>query len=119
MSYTAALISPRLLLNTCLAKLPFQMAAGRFGEHGIAVLLLIIGSTDVDTAIVTLGGLPAEAISPLLAAMAIAGTIIANMAVKIGITLAYARRRGLPAAIAMGASVAALLASIGLAALRL
>ena len=51
--------------------------------------------------------------------MAIAGTIIANMAVKIGITLAYARRRGLQAAIAMGASVAALLASIGLAALRL
>ena len=96
-----------------------RWAAGRFGEHGIAGLLLIIGSTDVDTAIVTLGGLPAEAISPLLAAMAIAGTIIANMAVKIGITLAYARRRGLPAAIAMGASVAALLASIGLAALRL
>ena len=96
-----------------------RWAAGRFGEQGIAVLLLIIGSTDVDTAIVTLGGLPADAISPLLAAMAIAGTIIANMTVKIGITLVYARRRGLPAAIALGASVAALAASIGLASLRL
>ena len=58
------------------------------------MLLLIVGSTDVDTAIITLGGLQPEAISPLLAAMAIAGTVIVNMAVKIGITLAYARAQG-------------------------
>jgi uncharacterized membrane protein (DUF4010 family) len=96
-----------------------KWAAGRFGEQGIAVLLLIVGSTDVDTAIITLGGLHAEAISSLLAAMAIAGTIIANMTVKIGITLAYAGRRGLPSVIAMGASVLALAIMIGLAALRL
>jgi hypothetical protein len=51
--------------------------------------------------------------------MAIAGTIIANMTVKIGITLAYAGRRGLPSVIAMGASVLALAIMIGLAALRL
>ena len=96
-----------------------KWAAGRFGEQGIAVLLLIVGSTDVDTAIITLGGLHAEAISALLAAMAIAGTIIANMTVKIGITLAYARRRGLPAVLAMGASALALALMIGLAAWRL
>jgi uncharacterized membrane protein (DUF4010 family) len=96
-----------------------KWAAGRFGEQGIAVLLLIIGSTDVDTATITLGGLHPSAISPLLAAMAIAGTIIANMAVKIGITLVYAGRRGFPAAAAMGASLAALAASIGVAATRL
>ena len=96
-----------------------KWAAGRFGEQGIAVLLLIIGSTDVDTAIVTLGNLHPEAISPLLAAMAIAGTIIANMAVKIGITLSYAGRRGLPSVAAMGASVLVLGASIALAATRL
>jgi len=96
-----------------------KWAAGRFGEHGIAVLLLIIGSTDIDTAIITLGGLQPAAISSLLAAMAIAGTIIANMAVKIGITLAYARGRGLPAVIAMAASVAVLAISIALAWTRL
>jgi hypothetical protein len=83
------------------------------------VLLLIVGSMDVDVAIVTLGGLPAGAISPLVAAIAIAGTIIANMAVKIGITLVYARRRGLPAAAAMASSVAALAIMIGLAWARL
>jgi len=96
-----------------------RWAAGRFGEMGIAVLLLIVGSTDVDTAIITLGGLPAVAISPLLAAIAIAGTIIVNMAVKIGITLVYARRKGWSAAAAMSLSVVVLAASIGVAWLRL
>jgi uncharacterized membrane protein (DUF4010 family) len=96
-----------------------KWAAGRFGEQGIALLLLIVGSTDVDTAIITLGNLPSTAISPLLAAIAIAGTIIANMAVKIGITLAYARRRGLPAVAAMAASVAVLAISIAIAWTRL
>ena len=94
-------------------------AQGRFGQSGIAVLLLIIGSMDVDVAIVTLGGLPAEAISPLLAAMAICGTVSANMAVKIGITLVYAGRKGVSAAIAMTASVVVLAAMIGLAWMRL
>jgi len=96
-----------------------KWAAGRFGEQGIALLLLIVGSTDVDTAIITLGGLPTAAISPWLAAIAIAGTIIANMAVKIGITLAYAGRRGISAAIALAASIAVLGVTIGLAFIRL
>src|SRR6478672_4508445 len=102
-----------------IAAVAAKWAAGRFGEQGIAVLLLIVGSTDIDTAIITLGGLQPEAITSLLAAMAIAGTIIVNMAVKIGITLVYAGRRGIPAAIAMATSVLALAVMIGLAALRL
>ncbi|MFL6786158.1 MAG: MgtC/SapB family protein [Sphingomicrobium sp.] len=96
-----------------------KWAAGRFGEQGIAVLLLIVGSTDVDTAIITLGGLHQSAISPLLAAMAIAGTIIVNMTVKMGIALVYAGRRSLPAVAAMATSVAALAMMIGLAWTRL
>jgi uncharacterized membrane protein (DUF4010 family) len=90
-------------------------AQGRFGQSGIAILLLIVGSMSVDTAIITLGGLPADAISPLLAAIAIAGTIIGNMAVKIGIALVYARRKGVSAALAMTASVIVLAAAIGIA----
>jgi uncharacterized membrane protein (DUF4010 family) len=96
-----------------------KWAAGRFGEQGIATLLLLVGSTDVDTAIITLGGLPTSAISPLLAAIAIAGTIIINMAVKIGITFAYAGRRGLPSAAGMMVSVAVLAATIAIAWTRL
>ena len=90
-------------------------AEGRFGQSGIAVLLLIVGSMSVDTAIITLGGLSPDAISPLLAAIAIAGTIIGNMAVKIGIALVYARGKGVSSALAMTASVVALLMMIGLA----
>lgn len=90
-------------------------AQGRFGEEGIAVLLLIIGTMDVDVAIVTAGGLPPEAIGELFAATALAGTILANMSVKLGITIAYGRSRSLAAAIALGASMAALAASIGVA----
>jgi uncharacterized membrane protein (DUF4010 family) len=94
-------------------------AQGRFGQSGIAILLLIIGSMDVDVAIVTLGGLSPAAIPPLLAAMAISGTAIINMAVKIGITLVYARGRGVSAAIAMAASVIVLAGMIALAWTRL
>jgi uncharacterized membrane protein (DUF4010 family) len=89
-----------------------RWAESRFGEEGIAVLLLIMGSLDVDAAIVTAGNLPPEAIIPSLAALALGGTILANMAVKLGITLAYARRKGLSAALALGASMVTLAASL-------
>jgi uncharacterized membrane protein (DUF4010 family) len=102
-----------------IAAVAARWAQGSFGQSGIAVLLLIIGSMDVDVAIVTLGGLPSSAISPLVAAMAISGTIIINMAVKIGITLVYARGRGLSAVAAMSSSVIALAFMIGLAWTRL
>jgi hypothetical protein len=51
--------------------------------------------------------------------MAISGTAISNMAVKIGIALIYSGRRGLSASIAMGASVLVLAAMIALAWSRL
>lgn len=92
-----------------------RWAETRFGEHGIAVLLLIVGSTDVDTAIITLGGLDPKAIGAMLAAIALAGTVIVNMAVKLGITLAYARTKGRDAALALGASIVVLVATIGVA----
>ena len=107
------------LLFVAIATVAAKWAQGSFGQSGIAVLLLITGSMDVDVAIVTLGALPADAISPLLAAIAICGTIIVNMAVKIGITLVYARRKGLSAAIAMTTSVVALGAAMAVAWTRL
>jgi uncharacterized membrane protein (DUF4010 family) len=107
------------VIFVALAAVAAAWAQGRFGQSGIAVLLLIIGSMDVDVAIVTLGTLPAAAISPLLAAMAISGTAIANMAVKIAITLVYAGRKGVAAAIALTASVLVLGAMIALASTRL
>ena len=107
------------VIFVAVAAVAAKWAQGSFGQSGLAVLLLITGSMDVDVAIVTLGGLPAQAISPLLGAIAIAGTIIINMAVKIGIALVYARRKALPAVLAMGSSVIALAVMIALAWTRL
>ncbi len=90
-------------------------AEGRFGQRGIALLLLISGSANVDVAIVTAGGLPPQAISPNLAAIALAATIVANMGVKIGVTVAYARAKGRSAALALIASTIVLAASIAIA----
>lgn len=90
-------------------------AEGRFGQRGIALLLLISGSANVDVAIITAGTLPPQAISPNLAAIALAGTIVANMGVKIGVTVAYARTKGRSAASALIASTLVLAASIAIA----
>ena len=92
------------LVFVAIAAVAAKWAEGRFGQSGIAVLLLIVGTMDVDVAIITLGGLSAAAIAPLPAAMAISGTVIANMAVKVGITLVYARKKGVSAAVAMTAA---------------
>lgn len=96
-----------------------RWAEARFGQEGIAILLLIMGSLDVDAAIVTAGGLPHSAITAELAALALGGTILANMTVKLGVTLAYARSKGLSAALALGASMLALAASLVVGWLRL
>jgi uncharacterized membrane protein (DUF4010 family) len=100
------------LLFVAMAAVIARWAEGRFGEQGIALLLLIMGSMDVDAAIVTAGGLPPTAITAELAALAIGGTILANMSVKLGVTLAYARRKGMSAAMALGASMVALAISL-------
>jgi uncharacterized membrane protein (DUF4010 family) len=90
-------------------------AENRFGQQGIALLLLISGSMNVDVAIITAGGLPASAISASLAAIALAATIVVNMCVKIGVTIVYARAKGRAAAIALTASNIVLAASIAVA----
>jgi hypothetical protein len=48
------------------------------------------------------------AITPELAALALGGTVMVNMAVKVGVTLAYARSRGISAVLALLASMVAL-----------
>lgn len=90
-----------------------RWAQARFGETGIATSLFVTGSFDVDAAVVTLSGLPVSAIGRDTAAIAIAGTVAANMALKIAVTVAYARQNGLAAVRSLGVSTAILLATIG------
>ena len=107
------------LVFVAAAAVATKWAEGRFGEQGIAALILATGSFDVDVAIITLGRLKPGAIAPTLAALALAGTVVANMTVKIGITLAYARGKGIGAALALAASMASLLVSIWVGWMRL
>lgn len=90
-----------------------RWAQARFGEAGIATSLFLTGSFDVDAAVVTLSGLPALAIDRQVAAIALAGTVAANMALKIFVTGTYARRRGLGAVVGLTASTIVLLITIG------
>jgi uncharacterized membrane protein (DUF4010 family) len=107
------------LLFLAAAAVAARWAEARFGQEGIAALLLIMGSLDVDAAIVTAGNLPPQAIVAELAALALGGTILANMAVKLVITLAYARGKGWSAALALLASMTALAASLVVGWLRM
>jgi uncharacterized membrane protein (DUF4010 family) len=90
-----------------------RRAQQAFGQSGIAVSLFVTGTFDVDAAIVTLSGLPVHAIERDLAALAIGGTIIANMLLKMFIAAAYARGRSGSALIGMGLSTAILTISVG------
>ena len=90
-----------------------RWAQGRFGEAGIATSLFVTGSFDVDAAVVTLSGLPVSAIGRDSAAIAIAGTVAANMMLKIVLITAYARRNGLVAISGLGVSTGILLLTIG------
>ena len=102
------------VLFVACAAVAARWAEGRFGEQGIATLILIMGSLDVDAAIVTVGGMGADAITPNLAALALGGTVLANMTVKIGIVLAYARSTGWSAIVALGISMAVLIITLGI-----
>ena len=73
---------------------------------------------DVDAAIVTLSGLSAGEIQRDLAAITIAGTIVANMLLKIFVAAIYARRRAVGAVVGMSASTLVLILTIAIAFLR-
>ena len=100
------------LIFVALAAWAARWGLERFGEEGIAIMLFLMGTMDVDVAIVTAGGLPEGAVAPWLASIALAGTILANMSVKLGITIANGGRRSRPAAKSLALSMAVLAGSV-------
>ena len=100
------------LLAVAGAALLVRWTQSEMGETAGAWSLFVAGSFDVDTAIVTLASLPAQAIAPGLAALALAGTAAVNMAFKIGVALVNARwSGGRNAALALLASEIVLVAT--------
>ena len=95
------------------AALLVRWSQASFGENGVAWSLFVAGSFDVDAAIITLSGLPKDAVVPSIAALALGGTAAVNMAFKMAVIGVTARREGLAAVAALGASLAVLLATLG------
>ena len=95
------------------AALLVRWSQANFGESGVAWSLFVAGSFDVDAAIITLSGLPKDAVVPSIAALALGGTVAVNMAFKMAVAGVTARRQGLAAVVALGVSLAVLLATLG------
>jgi len=96
-------------LTVAAMSLAARWAEARFGSSGIAYLILIMGSLDVDAAIITLGGLPADTITSNLAGFVLAMTALANMAFKTGVAgFTAGWKNGRLAAAALAASTVVL-----------
>ncbi|NCN83979.1 MAG: MgtC/SapB family protein [Sphingomonadales bacterium] len=92
-------------LTVAAMSLAARWAEAKFGSSGIAYLILIMGSLDVDAAIITLGGLPTDTITSNLAGFVLAMTALANMAFKTGVAgFTAGWKNGRLAAAALGAS---------------
>jgi uncharacterized membrane protein (DUF4010 family) len=86
------------------------------GGSGTLALIITIGLFDVDTAIVTLGGLSSDAINPGIAGLALVGAVLANMLVKLGVIIIYAGpKAGRNAILALTVSAVTLASMIGFA----
>jgi uncharacterized membrane protein (DUF4010 family) len=80
----------------------------RFGDAGLATVLALSGMVDVDSAIITMGGLPAASIDAQTAGLVLAAPVMLNSLVKAGAAISIAGwRRGWRAALPLAASVAA------------
>ncbi|TCM18726.1 uncharacterized membrane protein (DUF4010 family) [Novosphingobium sp. PhB165] len=88
-----------------------------FGEHGLAAVLAISGTIDVDAAIITLGGLTGHSLDARMAGLVLAVPIALNTLYKAGVVVSLAgwrngRSAALPlagSALAIGAAVLTLL----------
>ena len=95
------------------AALLVRWSQASFGESGVAWSLFVAGSFDVDAAIITLSGLPNDAVLPSIAALALGGTVAVNMAFKMAVAGVTARRQSLASVAALSVSLVVLLATLG------
>ena len=104
--------APALLLAASVAVLSViaRWALDEFGGGGMAVVLGLTGLMDVDAAVITLAGLPAQVLSNTDAGVILAVPVLANTAIKAGIAVMFGGRAGVSAAMPL---IASLLASAG------
>jgi uncharacterized membrane protein (DUF4010 family) len=80
----------------------------RYGDAGLAAMLAISGTVDVDSAIITMGNLPAGTLTPDIAGLVLLPPVVLNSLFKTATLLSLTGwKRGWPGAAAMMASVVA------------
>ncbi len=94
-------LGPALLLAalTMVLMLVARWVLARYGNSGLATVLAISGVVDVDSAIITMGNLPAGTLSPRLAGLVLAPPIVLNTLLKAGMAASMSGgRSGWPGA---------------------
>ncbi|MEA3262480.1 MAG: DUF4010 domain-containing protein [Pseudomonadota bacterium] len=84
----------------------------RYGDAGLATVLALSGMLDVDSAIITMGNLPAGTVDPRLAALILMPPVLLNTLIKAGAAIGLAgwAKAWRGAAVLGGSTVAALVA---------
>ncbi|MFM6931182.1 MAG: MgtC/SapB family protein [Novosphingobium sp.] len=106
-------LGPALLLTALvmLLSLVARWVLANYGDAGLATVLAITGMVDVDSAIITIGNLPAGAIAASVAGLVLAPPIVLNTLIKAGMAVTMAGgRKGWPGAIALAVSAVAAIA---------
>lgn len=110
-------LGPALLLTVLVMGLTVaaRWVLERYGDSGVATVLALSGVADVDSAIITLGNLPAGTLSARTAGLVLAAPIVLNTLFKAGIAVSVAGwRRVWPAAATLVLSATASIAVIPL-----
>ena len=97
-----------LMLLTMALTVAARWVLVRFGDAGLATVLAIAGTVDVDSAVITMGNLPAGTLAPRTAALVLAVPVALNTAFKTATLLGLAGRKGAGGALTMLASLAAM-----------
>jgi uncharacterized membrane protein (DUF4010 family) len=101
-----------LMVLTMALTVAARWMLARYGDGGLAVMLAISGTVDVDSAIITLGNLPPGALTPRIAGLVLLPPVVLNTLFKTATLWGLAGRNGWPAMATMLASVAAVLMSM-------
>lgn len=85
-------IGPALLLAglVMVTSVAAHWVLAHYGDAGLATILAISGSVDVDSAIITMGTLPHGAMSPRIAAVVLLVPVVLNSILKAGVAIGIA-----------------------------
>lgn len=108
-------LEPALLMMAMV--MAFTLAARwvlvRYGDRGLAVVLAITGTIDVDSAIITMGSLPGGTLSPRVAGLVLIPPVVLNSLFKAGVAVTVGGwRRAWPGAAALLAAVVAVVVPV-------